>query len=112
MTESAAVIAVGLMVLYVAIRGYTVRALTQLRTEYQRLVSEERRLRQERQQTEILLESAVARRDQARSDGEKFALELRDLEAQIEETEEQLFRARPEDAGDSQEGAQAPMGHA
>lgn len=97
MAESAVVLAVGLMILYVAIRGYTVRGLSQLRTEYQRLVAEERRLRQERQQTEILLESAVARRDQARSDGEKYALELRDLTAQIEETEAQLHKTHPDD---------------
>ena len=100
MTEGAVVIAVGLMILYVAIRGYTVRGLSLLRTEYQRLVAEERRLRQERQQTEILLESAVARRDQSRSDGEKFALELRDLTAQIEETEALLHRARPDEDDD------------
>lgn len=101
MTESAVVIAVGLMVLFVATRGYAARGLSQLRTEYQRLVADERRLRQERQQTEILLESAVARRDQSRSDGQKFALELRDLTAQIEEIDAQLHKARPEDTGDS-----------
>lgn len=96
MNEAALLVAVGMLVAFAAVKGYTTKVLGQLTFEYRNRLGEERRLKDERAQTEVLYESAVARRDQTRGDEQKFSLELQDLLTSISEIEAELNRSKPE----------------
>ena len=60
------------------------------------LIHEEKRLRADCDQAEILQESADARRGQAQMDVEKFRRELDDLAPAIAKIEAELDRTRPD----------------
>ncbi|MFC1526381.1 hypothetical protein ACFL6X_06180 [Candidatus Latescibacterota bacterium] len=93
----AAVVCVALLVATVFVRGYTMKVLNQVRAECGGLISDERRLRQECEQVEILEESASARRDQTQSDIDKYSRELDDLIPAIAQLEAELNKANDDD---------------
>ena len=90
MDEFGIFVAVGALVLFALIRGYTTKALSQMRMECSSLIVDERRLRQERAQEDILVESAAARRNQTQYEVQKFTEELEGLAAEVKQIEEQL----------------------
>lgn len=96
MTVLGILAAVAMLVAFVLLMGHTGRELGEMRHECSSLISEERRLHGEREQEEILMESAEARRNQVQYEIEKYAKELEDLTSQAEKLEGELHRSRPE----------------
>ncbi len=97
MVEIGGAACVALLVATVFVRGYTTKMLTQLRRDCGMLIFEEKRLRGECDQAEILQESAEARRSQAQMDVEKYRRELDDLGPSIASIEAELDKARPDE---------------
>ena len=97
MTPIAVVGCVGMLVVFVLLKGRSTKILSDLRLQYSSLVSEERRLRHEREQAAIMEESAEAMQNQAEADVEKFGAELKQLTGQVEEIEAVLPKPRAED---------------
>ena len=95
MTEISIFALVGMMVVFVLVRGYTTKTLGQLGHECSSLTTEERRLRGERDQEEIILESAEAKQRQAAWEVQKFNTELEDLAKQQKEIQAALGRPQP-----------------
>ena len=96
MTEIGIFSAVVMLVASALLKGYTTKAVSQLRHECGSLMSEARRLRGELEQEEILMESADARRNQAQYLIENYTKELEDLASQAKKLEGELSRSRPE----------------
>ena len=94
MMEVAAVVCVGLLVGTVFVRGYTMKVMTQLRRDCGMLIHEEKRLRGDCDQAEILQESAEARRNQAALDVDSYRRELGELIPSITKIEAELHKAR------------------
>jgi hypothetical protein len=97
MMEISIFAAVGMMVAFVMLKGYTTKGLGQLRHECGSLMVEERRLRSEREQEEILVESAEAKRNQAQFEVQKFTEEQEDLGAMVTQLDEELGRGPVEE---------------
>ncbi|MBT4611733.1 MAG: hypothetical protein HOC05_16955 [Gemmatimonadetes bacterium] len=97
MMEVGAAACVALLVAMVFVRGYTTKMLTQLRRDCGMLIHEEKRLRADCDQTEILQESADARRSQAQMDVENYRRELEDLIPAIAKIEAELDKARADE---------------
>jgi len=97
MDELGIFVAVGALVLFALVRGYTTKALSQKRMECGSRIAEERGLRQEREQGDILVESADARRYQTQYEVQKFTEELEGLAAEAQEIEEQLPSMRDDE---------------
>ena len=98
MTGVAVAAAVAMLVLFVLVRGRSLKIIGDLRREYSGLVSEEKRLRGECEQASILEESADAMHNQAEADVAKYQIELRDLTEQTEELEAALNKNRADEA--------------
>ena len=94
MMEIGIAAAVGSLVLFALLRGYTTKALGQMRHECGSLIAEERRLRGEREQEEILVESAEAKRNQTQFEVQKFTEELEGLAEEAKSIKEQLPQPR------------------
>ena len=97
MVGIAVVICVALLVGAVFVRGYTAKVLTQVRHECGMLTHEEKRLRRECEQVEILEESADARRSQTQADIDKHRRELDDLIPAISLLEAEFNKAHEDD---------------
>lgn len=97
MMEVAAVVCVALLVGTVFVRGYTMKVMAQLRRDCGMHIHEEKRLRGECDQAEILQESAEARKSQAALDVENYRRELDDLLPSIARIEAELNKARADD---------------
>ena len=95
--EIAAFICVALLVGTVFVRGYTMKVMTQLRRDCGMLIHEEKRLRADCDQAEILQESADARRSQAQGDVEKFRRELEDMIPDIARIQAELDKSRADE---------------
>ena len=94
MDELGIFVAVGALVLFALVRGYTTKTLSQMRMECGSLIADERGLGQEREQGDILVESADARRNQTQYEVQKFTEALEGLAAEVKQIEEQLPGAR------------------
>ena len=90
MTSFSILLAVGMLVVFVVLKGYTTRGMDLLRHECARLIAEEKRLRHERAQEQILVESFEAKRSQAQFKVRKFAEELGELNGQVKKIENEL----------------------
>lgn len=88
--------AVGCMVVCALTKGYTTKALVQLRQDVGRLIGEETRSRQDLDQAEILRESAEALNNQAEYEVGKFDEEISDLLKQLESVQADLGRSEKE----------------
>lgn len=93
MIELSIVAATLMMVVCVLAKGYTAKALSQVRQEASRLVSEEARVRREVEQAEVLRESAEALHNQTEFDCSKFEQELVELAEESRRVEAQLGSA-------------------
>ncbi len=96
MVEISISAAVGTLVAFVFLKGYINKTLGQLRHECSSLMTEERELKREREQEEILVESAEARRYQTQYEVEKHTAELEDLADQAKKFEQELGRGHAE----------------
>ena len=98
MTEVSIFAAVGFMIACALTKDFTTKVLAQLRRDVGRLNTDEQRTRQERDQAEVLRESAEALHNQATFDCQKFEAELGELAPLIEQVQEDL--GRTEDGGE------------
>ena len=107
MTGFAVVLAVGMLVAFVLIRGYATKTLGELRLEHANLAAEERHLRLELEQAGVLQSSAETRRNQAQIDCQKLSAEMVDMATQLAEIEAQLKRPGDDEAVDEPPDAEA-----
>ncbi len=97
MVEVGVLAAVAMLLALVLLMGYTGKALGQMRHECHNLMLQEQRLSQELEKEEILLESIVARRDNAQHEIENYTSQMEELASRAKMLEEELGRSRPQD---------------